>query len=290
MALSTADQADLRYARYLLENVSLAARIASAVGTPIEKLFKVLPQGAADAIGAVTNKALQAGLRFAVSMIGDRSRGSVEWIHTSVAMVTGAAGGAFGMPALAIELPVSTVVMLRSILDIARSEGELVKTPEAGLACLEVFALGGRKGGDDAAESGYFVVRAALAKALAEAAEYIAERGLAREGAPAIVRFVTQVAARFGIPVSQKVMAQSVPVIGAAGGVVINLVFIDHFQDIARGHFIVRRLERKYGPETVRAAYQGLSAGDLEGGSAGNPFTRRKAARRQYQRRSREAE
>ena len=290
MALSTADQADLRYARYLLENVSLAARIAGAFGTPIEKLFSVLPQGAADAIGAATNKALQAGLRFAISTMGNRNRSSVEWIHTSVVMVTGAAGGAFGMPALAIELPVSTVVMLRSIVDIARSEGELVKTPEAGLACLEVFALGGRKGGDDAAESGYFVVRAALAKALAEAAEYIAERGLAREGAPAIIRFVTQVAARFGIPVSQKVMAQSVPVIGAAGGVVINLVFIDHFQDIARGHFIVRRLERKYGPETVRAAYLGLSSGDLEGGSAGSPFARRKAARRQYQRRSREAE
>ena len=290
MALSTADQADLRYARYLLENVSLAARIAGAVGTPIDRLFSVLPQGAADAIGAVTNKALQAGLRFAISTMGDRNRSSVEWIHTSVVMVTGAAGGAFGMPALAIELPVSTVVMLRSIVDIARSEGELVKTPEAGLACLEVFALGGRKGGDDAAESGYFVVRAALAKALAEAADYIPERGLAREGAPAIIRFVTQVAARFGIPVSQKVMAQSVPVIGAAGGVVINLVFIDHFQDIARGHFIVRRLERKYGPETVRAAYLGLSSGDLEGGSAGSPFARRKAARRQYQRRSREAE
>jgi hypothetical protein len=290
MALSTADQADLRYAKYLLENVSLAARIAGAVGTPIEKLFGVLPQGAADAIGAATNKALQAGLRFAISTMGNRNRSSVEWIHTSVVMVTGAAGGAFGLPALAIELPVSTVVMLRSIVDIARSEGELVKTPEAGLACLEVFALGGRKGGDDAAESGYFVVRAALAKALAEAAEYIAERGLAREGAPAIIRFVTQVAARFGIPVSQKVMAQSVPVIGAAGGVVINLVFIDHFQDIARGHFIVRRLERKYGPETVRAAYLGLSSGDLEGGSAGSPFARRRAARRQYQRRSREAE
>jgi len=289
MALSTADQADLRYARYLLENVSLAARIAGAVGTPIEKLFSVLPQGAADAIGAATNKALQAGLRFAISTMGDRNRSSVEWIHTSVVMVTGAAGGAFGLPALAIELPVSTVVMLRSIVDIARSEGELVKTPEAGLACLEVFALGGRKGGD-AAESGYFVIRAALAKALAEAAEYIAERGLAREGAPAIIRFITQVAVRFGIPVSEKVMAQSVPVLGAAGGVVINLLFIDHFQDIARGHFIVRRLERTYGPETVKAAYLDSPPGDLERGSAGNPFARRKAERRQYQRRSRKPE
>jgi hypothetical protein len=38
-----------------------------------------------------------------------------------------------------------------------------------------------------------------------------------------------------------------------------NLLFIDHFQDVARGHFIVRRLERAYGAETVRAADLGLS-------------------------------
>ena len=144
MALSADDLADLRYARNLLENVSLAGRIANAVGTPIEKVFTVLPQGAAAAISAATNKALQAGLRFAISTMGDRNRSSVEWIHKSMVVVTGAAGGAFGLPALAIELPLSTVVMLRSIADVARSEGELIKIPEATLACLEVFALGGR--------------------------------------------------------------------------------------------------------------------------------------------------
>lgn len=290
MELSTDDLADLRYARNLLENVSLAGRIANAVGTPIERMFSVLPQGAADAISAATSKALQAGLRFAISTMGDRSRSSVEWIHKSMVIATGAAGGAFGLPALAIELPVSTVVMLRSIADVARSEGEVIKTPEARLACLEVFALGGHQRGDDAAKSGYFAVRAALAKALAEAAEYIAERGLAQEGAPAVIRFITQVAVRFGIPVSEKVMAQSVPVVGAAGGAVINLLFIDHFQDIARGHFIVRRLERKCGPETVKTAYLDPSPSDLARGSAGSPSSRRKAARRQYQRRSREPE
>jgi len=258
MALSPIELADLRYARNLLENVGLAVRIANAVGMPIEKVFAILPQGAADLISAATNKALQTGLRFALSTMDERRRSSVEWIHKSMVVASGAAGGAFGLPALAIELPVSTVVMLRSIADVARSEGEPIRTPESRLACLEVFALGGHRRGDDEAESGYFVARAALAKTLAEAAEYLAERGLAQEGAPALIRFITQVAARFGIPVTEKVMAQSVPVIGAAGGAIINLLFIDHFQDVARGHFIVRRLERVHGPETVKAAYLGL--------------------------------
>jgi hypothetical protein len=37
---------------------------------------------------------------------------------------TGGVGGLFGLPALAIELPISTTIMLRSIADIARSEDE----------------------------------------------------------------------------------------------------------------------------------------------------------------------
>ena len=119
-------------------------------------------------------------------------------------------------------------------------------------------ALGGPSRSDDAAESAYFAVRAALAKTLTEAARHIAERGVAGGAAPALVRLTSQIAARFGIPVTEKVMAQSVPVIGAAGRALVNILFIRHFQDLARGHFIVRRLEAQYGQNAVRAAYDGL--------------------------------
>jgi hypothetical protein len=260
MTISEDDLADLRFARNRLEHVSLSAKVANAIGTPVEKIFGLLPQGAADMVNAATTKALRAALHFAVSTMDGRTRPSAEWFHKSLVAMSGAAGGAFGLPALAIELPVSTVVMLRSIADVARSEGEAIRSPEARLACLEVFALGGRQPGDDLADSAYFAVRAALAKGLADAAAVIAERGIAQEGSPALVRFIAQIAARFGIPVSEKIVAQSVPVVGAAGGAVINLLFIDHFQDVARGHFIVRRLERTYGAETVKRAYLELPA------------------------------
>jgi hypothetical protein len=61
--------------------------------------------------------------------------------------------------ALPIELPISTVIMLRSIGDIARAESEDLHDPETALSCLQVFALGGLKGEADAANSGYFAVR-----------------------------------------------------------------------------------------------------------------------------------
>ena len=56
--------------------------------------------------------------------------------------------------------------------------------------------------------------------------------------------------------VTEKAAAQAIPAIGAAGGAIINTIFIDHFQEMARGHFIVRRLERKYGSEIVEETYK----------------------------------
>jgi hypothetical protein len=63
------------------------------------------------------------------------------------------------------------------------------------------------------------------------------------------------VASRFGITVSEKLAAQAVPIVGAVGGALINSLFLDHFQGMARGHFIIRRLERTYGPELVKQEY-----------------------------------
>jgi EcsC protein family len=183
---------------------------------------------------------------------------SWEILHKLAVAATGAGGSAFGLAGIPIELPLSTMIMLRSIADIARSEGERLGAPEAKLACLEVFALGGRNRSDDATESAYFMVRSALAKSVSDAAKHMAEKGLIEQGAPAIVRLVKQLASRFGVNVSEKLAAQAVPAIGAIGGAVINALFIDHFQDVARGHFIMRRLERTYTIELVREEYKHL--------------------------------
>jgi hypothetical protein len=124
---------------------------------------------------------------------------------------------------------------------------------------LEVLALGGRTTKDNAAESGDWVVRGALAKAVSEAAAYIAEKGLAEEGAPPLVRLITAIASRFSVVVSEEVAAKAIPVIGAVAGGSINLLFMHHFQEMARGHFIVKRLEKKYGTERVEQAYEELA-------------------------------
>jgi hypothetical protein len=98
---------------------------------------------------------------------------------------------------------------------------------------------------------------------LIKAARFIAERGGVPEGAPVLVRLIAQIASRFGVVVTQKLAAQAVPFIGALGGAAVNYAFIDHFQEVARAHFVVRRLERRYGKDAVRAVYARLSGETL---------------------------
>jgi hypothetical protein len=221
-------------------------------------MLTALPHRLSEGVQQVVRATVTRLLNLALKTMGRKGRTATPRFHKLAGGLSGAVGGAFGLPALAVELPLTTAIMLRSIADIARSEGEEITSPEGRLACLAVFALGGGSNAGDGTDAGYYAVRASLAKALNEAAQHIARKGLTEKGAPVMVRLITQIASRFGALVSEKMAAQAVPVIGAAGGAAINLLFMDHFQDTARGHFIVRRLERTYGKEAVQRAYHEL--------------------------------
>ena len=254
--MSPQDLDALQQACTILNSPSLAIRLANSVGAPIERFMQRLPESWSQGVHRAASAAIERALDAAISSLGPAGNGATaDLMHKLGCGVSGGVGGFFGIGALAVELPISTTIMLRSIAEIARSQGEDVSQPETRIACLEVFALGGLSNRDDSAEAGYYAVRAALAAAVREATEFIMERGVAGRGAPVLARLVGQIASRFGVAVSEKAMAQAVPVIGAAGGAAINLVFIDHFQNMARAHFTVRRLERIYGTETIRAEF-----------------------------------
>lgn len=259
---------ELEGAVRLLENPGLGMRIADVIGTPIEKAIALLPEKATDRIGVVAQKAIHGALRFSLKTMDrhDPASGMLAPLasnkaHLGAVAVTGAVGGAFGLLALTVELPISTTIMMRSIADVARSEGADLGDVQTQLECVQVLALGGTSNSDDGAEIGYFFAREAMSRAVAEAATYIAQSGLKKQTAPAIVRLITQIAERYSINVTEKAAAQLVPVIGGIGGALINSVFIDHFQNMARGHFVVRRLERTYGEDVVRRAFAKISNG-----------------------------
>ena len=202
--LTPADLSALRRAVLALENPVLAARLTNVVGKPIVLIGHALPAFASQAISKAASNGLEIALNVALRTLERTPRAGSQLLHKAMATASGAAGGAFGLAALPIELPISTIIMLRSIADTARNEGENLLDPKTALACIQVFALGGRSGSVDASESGHFAVRGMLAKSVTEAARFIAERGVVEQGAPVIVRFVTQVAARFGALVTQR--------------------------------------------------------------------------------------
>src|SRR5258708_21839783 len=145
----------LQAAVELLENASLAARLTNIIGKPIELIGLALPEGASNIIAAATTKGLNAALKVALRTMENRPEAASRLLHKALATASGAVGGSLGLMSAPLELPISTIIMLRSIADIARSEGENLADPDAALSCVQVFALGARTG--NAAESGYFV-------------------------------------------------------------------------------------------------------------------------------------
>lgn len=254
--LADTDLRALAEARVLLERPSLAARLSSFVGSPLEKGMARLPASWRERIGGLAHDALMKAMDTAAKTLQPNAQPASPRLHKLLGSVSGAGGGAFGVAGLTVEIPLSTVLIMRSILDIARGEGEDIGSAQARLAALEVFALGGNASSDDAAEAGYYAVRAALATTVSEAARHFAQKGLSSEGAPALARLITMVAARYKVQLTQKAAGMLVPGIGAAAGATINLMFMDHFQSVSRGHFTVRRLERHYGEAAVRSAWQ----------------------------------
>jgi hypothetical protein len=246
-------RAELARAVGALEDVSLAARLASLVGQPVEALKARLPTAVQGALDGAVRRALATAMKTALKTSPARTPRAVDttWFHRGMAAASGAAGGAFGLPGTLLELPVSTTLLLRQIAAIAAENGEDLSRPEIAAECLKVFALGGNDPRDDAAESGYFAVRLALAEAL---------KGAVGRGVTGVMLpgFLGSIAARFGGPVALKLSAQAAPVIGAAAGAAVNLAFLEHFRGIGQGHFTVRRLERVHGAALVKAAYEDI--------------------------------
>ncbi|MBJ9967499.1 EcsC family protein [Burkholderia seminalis] len=268
--LSPEDRDALRRAKQVLESPSLTMKLTGMLGAPVEKMIARLPDFATGKINDATQLALRKCLNIALRTLGKPPAPDAEpdkpsnLLHKLAVATTGAAGGAFGFLALPVELPVTTTLIFRSVCDIARSEGEDLTSVDTQLQCLAVLGMGGNPDKqEEDADLGYFVLRGALAQAISKASSDITTKGIAAHSSAAVFKLVQTVASRFSVQVTEQMAAKSIPAIGAVLGATVNTLFIDHFQQMAHGHFTVRRLERKYGPAAVKAAYQAIDASPM---------------------------
>ena len=253
------ESAELQWAYQHLEHPSLAARLSDVLASPLEEVLTFLPNKWRKRIERTAMASIHHALKLAIgSMDVIAPSRSHDLLHKLAATGMGAASGFFGPLTLLAELPVTTTLILRSIADIAHAEGEDLTQVEARIACVQVFALGGRTKEDDAAELGYYGMRITLGLYFErDIVDYVANNATGPH-IPALVEFIRAIAARFGVVISNKTAAQMVPVAGALSAGLMNLIFMNHYQDVAKGHFIIRRLERTHGVEKIRLAYEEL--------------------------------
>lgn len=276
-SLSQIDLKQLEKAVELLETPSLTIQITNLIGTPAEWLINKLPDGIQKEISDFATTFLYKIINMAGGTMDDDFSKSSPWWHKAAVTTSGALGGFFGFSAILLELTVSTTIMMRSVLDIAREEGFSIKDPETKLACIEVFGFNGNKTDkDDNAESGYYITRAAFTEitnvTTTELTKIIAERTAqkvssdtvrhfaqpaisTKEAGSILAKLIDNIAQRFGFVLTEKTAAQIVPVIGAVAAATLNIMFIDFYQDMAKGHFTVKRLEKKYGEEVIKQVY-----------------------------------
>ena len=132
IALSAEDREALRRAVLALEGPSYVARLSALAGRPIELLGQALPVPVSDMISKATQAALTRALRYALKTIPKEGKDPETRAHKALAVLSGAMGGALGVSAVLVELPISTTIMLRSIARIAQhrsSRKTLTRTP-----------------------------------------------------------------------------------------------------------------------------------------------------------------
>ena len=271
--VSLQDLEILKVSKNNMENLGFAIKAVNSVGSLAETTIKLLPPKALATLQNSTKSILIGVVKANLLTIQKNKtfKKPSKTLYKSIVTGSGAVSGFFGSSTglgTAIflgELSVTTKFLMRSIMDIARSEGEDIYSLEGQLACLEVFALGGVSKEDDNLETSYYAIRTGLNGTLQKVTSAGMKTALdsivasaSSIGSKSITNFVSKIAARFSILLSEKFVAQIVPVVGAATGGTLNYIFVQHFQKMATAHFAIRRLERAYGEDVVKKVYDGI--------------------------------
>lgn len=263
LASNKTDHDALVHAIALLNSPSLTAKLADLAGAPLEAMLRKLsPEMRAKVNGTVAEALGKAADAALWTMDDAPGSGASTVLHKLGAAASGAIGGFFGFAALLVEIPVSITIMMRAVADVARAEGFSLADDDTRAGCVQIFGM--ESGKAHVPGHQYFAAKEALRQIMgltaAELSATAARNFTTQEAAGWLVKLVEAVAARLGVAITEKVAAQLVPVIGAVTGAAINALFTDHYQDMAKAHFTLKRLDRKYGEAALKEALAALPA------------------------------
>jgi hypothetical protein len=209
----------------------LLIKAVNFAGGQVEDGMKLLPKGVRAQIEVAVKAALLRSYDLASRSRKSGVLGS-DRAHRVLGTVSGALGGIGGLPTALAELPIATTVIFRAVQAVAAQYGEDPLSENTRLECLRVFGAGGPGAADDGIDTGFIGARISIT-------------------GPAIGKIIAKVAPRFGAVLSQKLLAQAVPLIGAAAGAGTNYAFVGYYIEMAHVHFGLRRVARDHGNAAV---------------------------------------
>ena len=118
------------------------------------------------------------------------------------------------------------------MLHVGTEYGEDPASDETRMECLAVFGSGGPGSADDGVDTAFIGARLSLSGAV-------------------VNTLISRVAPKFAAVLSQKLAAQTVPVLGAVAGAGTNYAFVDYYVALSHVHFGLRQLVREYGDVAV---------------------------------------
>jgi hypothetical protein len=201
---------------------NLGIQILNMVGEQAESLLDRLPANTRQRLGEATERALHGAMQ-AAHRSRDVFTETPGWWSRALSTAMGGMGGMGGLPTALAELPVTTTVLLRAIQDVAVEHGFDPAEPGVQYDCIQVFAAAGPLDHDDGSDLAFLTTRVAVT-------------------GKAVQALIARVAPRLGAVLSQKLAAQTVPVLGAAAGAATNYIYTSYYQQMAHIHFGLRRL------------------------------------------------
>lgn len=250
MELSSQELEQLINAKNLLTQPSMVDKLNSVAENALTGIIdKMSTPEVMNKIANITQKAIEKAASVALFSIDRELTTTSKFsnnLHKGLAVLTGIGGGFFGLAGFSVELPAITILILRSIADIARIKGLDIDLVETKLDCLNVLGYSRSSSSHDLDVNNYFESRLELMSLMAT-------------GTNMVSRAISRVAAYFAMDALDLAAAQSIPLMGAASGGAVNYIFMKHYQDIAEGYFTIRMLERKYGTRFIQNLYENLT-------------------------------
>lgn len=213
----------------------------SFAGNRAEGLLERIPAPLRARIEEATAFALRRCYGAASIARGTRLPSAGRFGHQMAAVMSGGLGGFGGLASSVVELPATVSIFFAAIQRVAESYGFDPKDEAVRLECLRVFGSGTPFEDDDGTNTAFLASRVALTGAGAQ--------GL-----------IASVAPRLATMLSQKLAAQTVPLLGAATEAAVNLAFITYYQELAHVRFSLLKLAQDHPEGEVMQSFRAAGA------------------------------